>query len=79
MMELLTPPLPLPFRGGELGSRHTRRRGEECLTEYLPRMTAQPLPAPEGEGQGWGLYLNQGWGRDSALPLAKQELNHAKL
>ena len=46
MIEFQTPPLPLPLKGGE------------CLTESLLRMTAQPIPSLQGEGQGWGLYLN---------------------
>ncbi|MCR4957273.1 MAG: hypothetical protein K6B13_01495 [Prevotella sp.] len=36
--KILTPPLPLPYKGGE------------CLTESLPRMTAQHSPPFKGRG-----------------------------
>ena len=41
-MKLVTPPLPLPYRGGE--------RLPPCLPDGSP----QALPSPVGEGQGWG-------------------------
>ena len=42
LFKLVSPP-PTPPKGGE------------CLTESHLRMTAQPLPSLQGEGQGWGL------------------------
>ena len=45
MIKLLTPPLPLPYKGGE------------CLAEFLWRARRQPLPSLVGEGQGWGQIL----------------------
>ena len=43
MIKIQTPPLPLPLRGGEWLRRHSRKGPREAL------------PAPQGEGQGWGL------------------------
>ena len=39
MIKILTPPLPLPYMGGEL----------------LPPSYPQALPSLQGEGPGWGL------------------------
>ena len=43
--DILTPPLPLPYKGGE------------CLRISICRGKRKPLPSLVGEGQGWGWYL----------------------
>ena len=43
--DILTPPLPLPYKGGE------------CLRISICRGKRKPLPSLVGEGQGWGRYL----------------------
>ena len=45
MIKILTPLLPLPYKGGE--------QLPPCLTQGF----REALPSLQGEGQGWGLYL----------------------
>ena len=43
MIKILTPPLPLPYKGGE------------GLPPCPPQGLREALPSLQGEGQGWGL------------------------
>ena len=43
MIKILTPPLPLPYKGGER------------LPPCPPHGLREALPSLQGEGQGWGL------------------------
>ena len=45
MIKLLTPPLPLPYKGGER------------LPPCPPQELREALPSLVGEGQGWGQIL----------------------
>ena len=46
MIKILTPPLPLPYQGGEL------------LPPCPPQGLREALPSLVGEGPGWGQYFN---------------------
>ena len=46
MIKILTPPLPLPYKGGE------------WLPPCPPQGLREALPSLVGEGQGWGHYIS---------------------
>ena len=66
MIKILTPPLPLPYKGGEWlppcppqGLREALPyKGGEWLPPYPPQGLREALPSLVGEGQGWGQYLS---------------------
>ena len=59
-IKLQTPPLPLPLKGGELPTEFPLRQqffGGQGGAIPMWRTRRQQIPSLQGEGQGWGLYL----------------------